>query len=179
MTQEPSPKGANGGRDSRTGRFLPGNRGGPGNPHARRVAKLRSTLLRAVSADDVRGIVQGLVNSAKAGNVPAAKMRTPSHAPVSVTRSCACHSAAGSWSAGLTIIRAALLCTTSMRPCRSATCAASSVHSSAAATSSRCAVACPPAASISLATALARSPMPSSDDYQAEATFRHKICKYY
>ena len=72
MTRAPSTNGANG-RDSR-GRFVKGNRGGPGNPHARRVAKLRSALLRAVSADEVRGIVQALVSKARAGDVPAARM---------------------------------------------------------------------------------------------------------
>src|SRR5438067_2077329 len=34
------------------GRFVKGNRGGPGNPFARRVAELRRELLEAVSADD-------------------------------------------------------------------------------------------------------------------------------
>lgn len=73
MTQEPSGNGSNGGRDPRTGRFREGNKGGPGNPHARRVAEIRSALLKAVSPDDIREIVQALVTKAKAGDVAAAR----------------------------------------------------------------------------------------------------------
>ena len=68
---EPSPKGTNG-RDAK-GRFVPGYAGGPGNPHAKRVAKLRSTLLNAVTEDDIREIVQKLVAMAKEGDIHAAK----------------------------------------------------------------------------------------------------------
>ena len=52
----PSPNGPNGdGRDSQ-GRFAKGNPGGPGNPNAKKVAELRTTLLGAVSAADLRAI---------------------------------------------------------------------------------------------------------------------------
>lgn len=37
------------GRDG-SGRFAPGNTGGPGNPHAASVARLRTTMLGAVAA---------------------------------------------------------------------------------------------------------------------------------
>ena len=67
----PSPNGSNG-RDGR-GRFSKGNSGGPGNPYAQQVGKLRSALLRAVSEADMQAIVGRLVELAKEGNVQAAK----------------------------------------------------------------------------------------------------------
>ena len=59
----PSPNGDNG-RDA-GGRFTQGNAGGPGNPLARRVARLRAELLRA--------IVAALVAKAKQGDTVAAR----------------------------------------------------------------------------------------------------------
>ena len=56
------------GRDGR-GRFAKGNAGGPGNPHACKVAKLRSALLAAVTEDDVREIIERLVRLAKEGDL--------------------------------------------------------------------------------------------------------------
>jgi hypothetical protein len=61
----PSPNGKSG-RDPK-GRFLTGNPGGPGNPLAKSASQLRSMLLTAVSADDVRAIVKKLVEQARAG----------------------------------------------------------------------------------------------------------------
>lgn len=55
------------------GRFARGNRHGKGNPHAKQHAQLREILLAAVTPDDVRAVVRGLVEQAKAGNVPAAR----------------------------------------------------------------------------------------------------------
>jgi hypothetical protein len=55
----PKPNGENG-RDGK-GRFAPGNRGGPGNPNARAVGKLRSEFLSAVSAGDVRRAAQTIL----------------------------------------------------------------------------------------------------------------------
>lgn len=67
----PSPNGANGrGPD---GRFAKGNSGGPGNPYAKRAAKLRSALYEAVTDDDLRAIVAKLVESAKGGDIAAAR----------------------------------------------------------------------------------------------------------
>ncbi len=66
-----SPNGANG-RDQH-GRFAPGNAGGPGNPHAQQVAKLRAALLDAVTEDDLREIVAALVQAAKMGDTAAAR----------------------------------------------------------------------------------------------------------
>ena len=72
--QKPSPNGSNGdGRDPATGRFAPGWKGGPGNPHARTVGNLRTAMLKAVSEDDLTRIVKQLVKLAVKGNVPAAK----------------------------------------------------------------------------------------------------------
>ncbi len=70
--KEPSANGSDG-RDVTTGRFLPGNPGGPGNPYARRVAVLRNALLEAVTVDDLCAIIAKLVSLAKSGDVPAAK----------------------------------------------------------------------------------------------------------
>ena len=63
------PNGKNG-RDSR-GRFVEGNPGGPGNPYARQVARLRSLIREAVSEDDLQAIVATLVDKAKKGNLTA------------------------------------------------------------------------------------------------------------
>ncbi|MEZ4270158.1 MAG: hypothetical protein R3C68_01580 [Myxococcota bacterium] len=54
-----------------SGRFAVGNKGGPGNPHARRVAKLRSLLLNAVTDDELHAIVLKLVDLAKGGDLAA------------------------------------------------------------------------------------------------------------
>jgi len=51
----PSPNGGNG--RNAAGRFVEGNVGGPGNPHAKEVARLRSAMLNAVTVDDLRAIV--------------------------------------------------------------------------------------------------------------------------
>lgn len=56
------------------GRFAPGNTCGRGNPHARRAAELRSTIFRAITDEDIAGIVRGLIDQAKAGDVTAAKL---------------------------------------------------------------------------------------------------------
>lgn len=60
-------------RDS-NGRFAPGNAGGPGNPFGRLAAALRRALIETTSADDIREIAKRLLEMAKAGNVPAAKL---------------------------------------------------------------------------------------------------------
>lgn len=73
MIETPIANGPDGDRDAQ-GRFLPGNRGGPGNPLAARVAKLRSALIEAVSAEDVREIVETLVRLAKGGDLGAARL---------------------------------------------------------------------------------------------------------
>jgi hypothetical protein len=61
------------GRDVR-GRFTAGNRGGPGNPYARRVAHLRSIVLECVTDQDMRDIVNQLVVIARLGDLAAIKL---------------------------------------------------------------------------------------------------------
>ena len=70
MTDTSSPNGS--GRDQH-GRFAKGNAGGPGNPYAAKVARLRAALLAAVTEDDVREIVERLVRLAKEGDTVAVR----------------------------------------------------------------------------------------------------------
>lgn len=72
MVNQPSPNGANGGRD-RGGRFAKGNSGGPGNPFAKQIGGLRKALLKAVKPKDMQDIAERLVVEAKAGNISAIK----------------------------------------------------------------------------------------------------------
>lgn len=53
------------------GRFAPGNAGGPGNPHAATVAKLRAAILAAVTPEDVEAIIRAMVHRAKGGDMGA------------------------------------------------------------------------------------------------------------
>lgn len=55
------------------GRFARGNKGGPGNPHAQHVAKLRSALFEAVTPEDIRDVISALVTQARAGDVASIK----------------------------------------------------------------------------------------------------------
>jgi hypothetical protein len=59
-------------RDSR-GRFLPGNRGGPGNPNVRRQAARRAALERAVTTAELDRILSRLKEEALAGDADARK----------------------------------------------------------------------------------------------------------
>src|SRR5579871_5549414 len=61
------------GRDAK-GRFAKGNPGGPGNPFARHVAKLRSALVECVTEEDIRRIAQDLLAHAKLGSLPAIRI---------------------------------------------------------------------------------------------------------
>jgi len=56
------------------GRFLHGNAGGPGNPHARQTAELRSALLDAIDADAIRRVIAALLTAAEEGDVAAARV---------------------------------------------------------------------------------------------------------
>jgi hypothetical protein len=60
------------GRDEK-GRFIQGNGGGPGNPHAKRVAEVRTLLLESVTDADLQDIIKALVEKAKTGDVVAVK----------------------------------------------------------------------------------------------------------
>jgi hypothetical protein len=55
------------------GRFLRGHCGGPGNPHAQKVHRLRSALLNTVTSTDIEEIVCKLIAMAKQGDVAAIK----------------------------------------------------------------------------------------------------------
>jgi hypothetical protein len=63
----------NNGRDAR-GRFIPGNKGGPGNPFARKVAELRKTLVNFVTEDDMKHIAFVLKEKAMGGDIDAIKL---------------------------------------------------------------------------------------------------------
>jgi len=65
--KEPKP-----GRDER-GYFTKGNKIAKGNPHAKKVAKLRAELLRAVSPEDIREVCEMLKKKAFQGDMVAIK----------------------------------------------------------------------------------------------------------
>src|SRR5436309_1013640 len=56
------------------GRFSEGNRGGPGNPFARKVAELRQAFLEAVSAQDIKEIALVVRAKAQSGDLAAVKI---------------------------------------------------------------------------------------------------------
>src|SRR5262245_47921333 len=56
------------------GRCQKANKGGPGNPHGRRVAALRSALLDAVTPATLKKLVKKLTQMALAGDLDAAKL---------------------------------------------------------------------------------------------------------
>jgi hypothetical protein len=73
-TDPPQPqRGPAEGRDAR-GRFTKNNKGGPGNPFARRVASLRQVLLDSVTDEDMREIAAALIEQAREGNLAATKL---------------------------------------------------------------------------------------------------------
>jgi hypothetical protein len=53
------------------GRFAPGNKLGRGNPHAKRVNRIRAALMKAVKPEDIRLAAVEIVNQAKAGDLKA------------------------------------------------------------------------------------------------------------
>lgn len=61
------------GKDPKTGRFLPGNRIGQGNPHAKKAHALRNALFSAVTEEDIDAVIRALIDEAKGGDVPAAR----------------------------------------------------------------------------------------------------------
>ena len=58
------------GRDAR-GRFVAGNPGGPGNPRAAHVERLRGVLRDATTDADLRAVWRALLDKAKQGDVAA------------------------------------------------------------------------------------------------------------
>ena len=71
MSNTPSPNGRNGRNPN--GRFGKGNAGGPGNPHAVQVARLRAALLKSITPEDISDVIQALLAQAKAGDVASIK----------------------------------------------------------------------------------------------------------
>src|SRR6516225_9162891 len=61
------------GRDTR-GRFIAGNKGGPGNPFAHKVAELRKALVNFVTEDDMKHIAFVLKERATGGDLAAIKL---------------------------------------------------------------------------------------------------------
>ncbi|MBY0227951.1 MAG: hypothetical protein K2W96_01590 [Gemmataceae bacterium] len=56
------------------GKFTKGNKGGPGNPHARLMAAARMAIRKAASADDLEAIAQAMIGKAREGDVAAARL---------------------------------------------------------------------------------------------------------
>src|SRR5262245_11124238 len=56
------------GRDAR-GRFQKGNPGGPGNPHAREMARMREVICSVVSEEDLADIARTMRAKALCGNL--------------------------------------------------------------------------------------------------------------
>lgn len=56
------------------GRFAPGNKGGPGNPHAATVGRYRAAILKCCTPEDVVDVFRAMMDKAKAGDVAAAKV---------------------------------------------------------------------------------------------------------
>lgn len=75
LSSEPSkPLGDGGGGRDSGGKFTAGNRLGRGNPHARKVAALRTALLNGVTEEKLTKMVARLLEMATAGNIAAAKL---------------------------------------------------------------------------------------------------------
>jgi hypothetical protein len=60
-------------RDPR-GRFVQGNKGGPGNPFARRMAQFRKVVLDAVTDEDIEAAARKLIEQARAGDLAAIRI---------------------------------------------------------------------------------------------------------
>jgi hypothetical protein len=76
MTLEATPnlnKTADAGRDS-SGRFRSGNRGGPGNPNAGKIAQFRQVVLECVTAEEMRTIARKLYEMALEGHWQSMKL---------------------------------------------------------------------------------------------------------
>ena len=69
----PSTTVANGDHDA-AGRFLPGNKAATGNPHAKRIARLRSKLLATIRPADLAAVVESMLDKARDGDVAAARL---------------------------------------------------------------------------------------------------------
>jgi hypothetical protein len=72
-TAPPAPEPPTSGRNT-AGQFQSGNKGGPGNPFAKRVANLRKALLESLGEEDVAKLGRKLLDQAMTGDVAAAKV---------------------------------------------------------------------------------------------------------
>jgi hypothetical protein len=61
------------------GRFAKGNSGGPGNPHGKHVALLRSAILATVTIEDIQGSLAPWSLWPRAGTWPRTKRRATSN----------------------------------------------------------------------------------------------------
>lgn len=68
------PNGSNGVLRNARGQYAPGTSGGPGCKYAKRVAMFRKSIIHAVTAKDIRELIQSLLAAAKSGDVAAAKV---------------------------------------------------------------------------------------------------------
>ena len=71
-SQDPLPAEVTGRKSD--GKFAKGNRAGRGNPHAKRTQRLRTALLSACRPADIKAVVEALIEKAKSGDVPSAKL---------------------------------------------------------------------------------------------------------
>src|SRR4029453_10244993 len=69
---QPSANGENG-RDEQ-GRFVRGNRGGPGNPMAARIFSFRQACMDAISPAELQRVLRKLLAMARRGDVSAARV---------------------------------------------------------------------------------------------------------
>jgi hypothetical protein len=69
----PAPSTNGNGRNAR-GQFTKGNKGGPGNPFAGSVAKLRKAALQIVTPEEIQGVFRILLLRAQGGHLPAIKL---------------------------------------------------------------------------------------------------------
>ena len=58
-------------KDTKTGRFTPGNKAAKGNPYTKKAAELRKALYTSVTAQDIKRIVDNLKEQALAGDLKA------------------------------------------------------------------------------------------------------------
>lgn len=59
------------------GQFTTGNTFGRGNPHAQKVAQLRTAMIESVTVEDMQTIVTALVTQAKAGDIASIRLLLP------------------------------------------------------------------------------------------------------
>ncbi len=72
-----SPSANGDGRDPKSGQFVKGWKGGPGNPTYRKLARNRTLLLEAITDDEIRQLGRKLWSFAMKGEFEAAKILLP------------------------------------------------------------------------------------------------------